>query len=133
MWWWLLLLPVAVETEAQWIEAPALHAVEVQMLAEVNASRVHLGRDALIPDMVLVRESRRHAFWMARNQSMTHGHGRAENIAMGQRTARGVQVDWMNSSGHRSNILGGHTHFGGSVCRSRGGTLYWCQRFRRWR
>jgi uncharacterized protein YkwD len=28
-----------------------------------------------------------------------------ENIAMGQRTAEEVMNSWMNSSGHRSNIL----------------------------
>jgi uncharacterized protein YkwD len=28
-----------------------------------------------------------------------------ENIAKGQRTAQQVMTDWMNSSGHRANIL----------------------------
>ena len=35
--------------------------------------------------------------------SMTSGMG--ENIAMGQTSATKVMTDWMNSSGHRANIL----------------------------
>jgi uncharacterized protein YkwD len=34
------------------------------------------------------------------------GHCSAENIAMGQRSPREVFAAWMNSAGHRANILG---------------------------
>ena len=44
-----------------------------------------------------------------------------ENIAMGQTSAQEVMTDWMNSSGHRANILnGGHTHIGVGVCKGCG-------------
>jgi uncharacterized protein YkwD len=42
-------------------------------------------------------------YWMT-NKGYT-GRCTAENVAMGQRTPREVFVAWMNSSGHRANIL----------------------------
>ena len=130
----LLMLPIAAETQEEWINAPGLHPVEQQMLDAVNSSRQRNGRPALKPEMGLVRGSRRHAHWMARNRNMSHAGGVQENIAMGQSTVGNVQNTWMNSSGHRSNILSGATHFGGSVCRSKSnGRLYWCQRFKRYK
>ncbi len=36
----------------------------------------------------------------------------AENIAQGQRTPQEVVQAWMNSQGHRENILGNYTHIG---------------------
>ena len=35
-----------------------------------------------------------------------------ENIAKGQATAEQVMRDWLNSSGHRANILGNYTEIG---------------------
>ena len=55
----------------------------------------------------------------------------AENIAMGQTSASEAVSSWMNSSGHRSNMLdGGHTRIGVGVAYSSNGTAYWCQQFR---
>ena len=43
--------------------------------------------------------------------------GIAENIAMGQNSAAQVVEAWMNSPGHRANILnGGYTHTGVGLC-----------------
>lgn len=51
----------------------------------------------------------------------------AENIAQGQRTAEEVVQAWMNSSGHRANILNGnYTHIG--VGHDPNGN-YWTQMF----
>lgn len=52
-----------------------------------------------------------------------------ENIAYGQRTPEAVMNGWMNSSGHRANIL--HQSFTqvGIACYSNNGTLYWVQLF----
>ncbi|MDR3551652.1 MAG: CAP domain-containing protein [Clostridia bacterium] len=53
-----------------------------------------------------------------------------ENIAMGQRTAQQVMTDWMNSPGHRANILGAmYTQIGVGCAKSSNGTLYWTQEF----
>ena len=51
-----------------------------------------------------------------------------ENIAYGQRTAEEVMTAWMNSEGHRANILGDYDYIGIGVYES-GGTIYWSQFF----
>jgi uncharacterized YkwD family protein len=53
-----------------------------------------------------------------------------ENIAYGQRTAEEVMTAWMNSAGHRANILSAtYTHIGVGVAKASNGTLYWTQEF----
>lgn len=53
-----------------------------------------------------------------------------ENIAMGQKTAESVMNGWMNSSGHRANILGsGYTKIGVGYAVNAKGTPYWVQIF----
>lgn len=52
-----------------------------------------------------------------------------ENIAMGQRTAQEVMETWMNSPGHRENILDPGFARLGVACVERGGSLYWVQLF----
>ncbi len=54
----------------------------------------------------------------------------AENIASGQRSAAAVMDAWMNSSGHRKNILNAsYTEIGIGAVKSSGGTIYWTQEF----
>ena len=53
-----------------------------------------------------------------------------ENIAYGQKTAAEVMNAWMNSSGHRANILSSaYTTMGVGVAKAANGTLYWTQMF----
>ena len=53
-----------------------------------------------------------------------------ENIAKGQKTASSVMSAWMNSQGHRANILGsGYTKLGVGYAVDSGGTAYWVQMF----
>lgn len=55
----------------------------------------------------------------------------AENIAMGQRTPAEVVRAWMNSAGHRRNIMNcAYTHIGVGVAKSPRG-IYWTQNFGR--
>jgi len=70
---------------------------------------------------------------MALHQTLQHTtRPVAENIAMGQRTSQEVVRAWMNSSGHRANILDrGHRRIGVGAYRTAGDTIYWCQQFRR--
>ena len=51
-----------------------------------------------------------------------------ENIAMGQRDAEDVMNSWMNSPGHKSNILGDFTNIGVG-CYYCNGYYYWIQIF----
>ncbi|MCT4563143.1 MAG: SafA/ExsA family spore coat assembly protein [Maledivibacter sp.] len=53
-----------------------------------------------------------------------------ENIAMGQRTAQDVVTGWMNSSGHRANILSKNfTEIGVGYSKNSSGRTYWTQMF----
>ena len=53
-----------------------------------------------------------------------------ENIAKGQKTPEEVVNAWMNSQGHRENILSTNfTDIGVGVAKSSNGTLYWTQMF----
>ena len=54
-----------------------------------------------------------------------------ENIAKGQKTAESVMEGWMNSSGHRANILkSDYTKIGVGYAKSVDGTTYWVQIFK---
>lgn len=53
-----------------------------------------------------------------------------ENIAMGQSTPEQVMQGWMNSSGHRANILkSSFTQIGVGIAKNSKGQLYWTQQF----
>ena len=53
-----------------------------------------------------------------------------ENIAKGQRTPQEVMNAWMNSAGHRANILNSSfTKLGVGIAKDSNGTLYWTQMF----
>ena len=53
-----------------------------------------------------------------------------ENIAKGQKTPAEVVTAWMNSKGHRENILNSkYTEIGVGVAKDSKGTLYWTQMF----
>lgn len=53
----------------------------------------------------------------------------AENIAYGQRTPEAVMASWMNSSGHRANILSKKAEYIGIGVTYQNGTYYWTQFF----
>ncbi|ERI90885.1 SCP-like protein [Clostridiales bacterium oral taxon 876 str. F0540] len=53
-----------------------------------------------------------------------------ENIAMGQPTPQSVMTAWMNSQGHRANILNPqYNEIGVGVAKTQNGTIYWTQEF----
>lgn len=53
-----------------------------------------------------------------------------ENIAYGQKDAAEVMNSWMNSLGHRANILNSNfTEIGVGVAKDKNGTPYWVQMF----
>ena len=55
--------------------------------------------------------------------------GWGENIAMGQPTGQAVAEAWMNSPGHRNNILSSNWTSMGMGAYSVGGTIYWTNVF----
>lgn len=104
---------------------------EVAVVEHTNAERVRYGLAPLALDPSLTQTARQHAWWMTNNRSMQHGnYPVAENIAMGQRSSQEVVRSWMNSSGHRANILNrGHRRIGVAAYTTPSGTTYWCQQF----
>lgn len=101
------------------------------LIQEVNRQRVAHGLSPLTADPWLLHTARHHTAWMTRNEDLTHTNQPvAENIAMGQRTVAQAVADWMNSPGHRANILGReYTRIGAAAYTSASGTSYWCLQF----
>lgn len=127
-------------------------AVEGRVFELINAQRQHQGLRPLVYNPQLDRMAKIQAENMARQQKMAHTlpgsslptladraryvgytYGRlAENVALGYPTADAVVQGWMNSSGHRKNILdGGVVETGIGIARSSSGGLYYCQVFGR--
>ncbi len=53
-----------------------------------------------------------------------------ENIAKGQKTPQEVMTSWMNSPGHKSNILSpSYTQIGVGLAKNKNGNAYWTQMF----
>lgn len=112
-------------------ETTELHAIEEHILSETNRVRRRHGLRPLRLDTGLLNNARRHTRWMTRRRSLQHTSAPvAENIAMGQHTAKQVLQDWMNSPGHRANILNAsYTKIGISAYQTKSGTKFWCQQF----
>jgi uncharacterized protein YkwD len=102
--------------------APADSTVEGQVLALVNEARATAGCAPLVADDALAAVARAHSADMRDRDYFSHDtpeglspfdraeqagvdNARAENIAFGQADAAAVMEAWMNSSGHRANIL----------------------------
>jgi len=120
-----------------------------EMIASVNAQRSAAGLGPVERCGALERAAQAHSEDQAAASTMTHTgsdgsslrtrvdrsgyagwRGLAENVAAGQSDITTVMGSWMNSPGHRANLLNGsYTHIG--VGRAPGGTgaLYWTQVF----
>jgi len=107
--------------------------IEKNIIRLTNAERARHGLAPLEIDVQLMRSAREHAIWMTRFRRLQHTHKPlAENIAMGYTNSQAVVRGWMNSSGHRANILNrSHRRIGVAAYVTDGGTIYWCQQFRR--
>ena len=72
------------------------------------------------------------SFSTALTQSGVSYRGAGENIAYGQKTPKDVMNSWMNSQGHRANILNkDFTTIGVGYHQNSNGTGYWTQLFTR--
>lgn len=111
----------------------ALMVIEKNVIEQTNAQRSRHGLPPLEMDENLVESAREHAIWMARCQTLQHTRKMlAENIAMGYRSSQQVVTGWMNSSGHRANILNpSYRRIGVAAYQAHNGSIYWCQQFMR--
>jgi uncharacterized protein YkwD len=108
-----------------------LHPVEHVLIRHTNAERKRFGLPSLEVDESLIKSARKHAIWMTTQQTLTHTNQPvAENIAYGQDSAAEAVRSWMNSPGHRANILNrAHRRIGVAAFVARNGRIYWCQQF----
>lgn len=125
--------------------ASTLSAYEQQVVSLTNAERAKAGLPALKVDITLSKMAREKSrdmyangyfdhnsptygspFEMMKKYGITYTYA-GENIAMGQRTPQEVVTAWMNSEGHRQNILNpNYTHIGvGHIAEGN----YWTQEF----
>jgi uncharacterized YkwD family protein len=125
--------------------ASALSAYEQKVVDLTNQERVKNGLPALKVDLTLSKMAREKSRDMSANGYFSHTsptYGSpfdmmkkygisysyaGENIAMGQRTPEEVVKAWMNSEGHRKNILSPNFNYIGVGYVSQGN--YWTQEF----
>ncbi len=118
---------------------------EAAIVRLVNDERAQNGLSALTLDANMsaaarvrageIRQSFAHtrpdgtSFSTALTQAGVTYRAAGENIAYGQKDATAVMNSWMNSSGHRANILGAQYGRIGVAAVNNGGTIYWVQLF----
>src|SRR5580658_10969592 len=94
--------------DARWLATAdtGLHPLDLHVIDQTNWQRAQFGLAPLAVDSGLVATAHTHAAWMTNSQSLIHTTlAVSENIAMGQLSAAEVVQAWMNSPGHRANIL----------------------------
>ena len=128
--------------------APAVKdaAAQTAFLQLVNEARSQAGLPTLAANSALEQAAARRAQEIAQSFSHTRPDGRsvftifeefslspayaAENILYGANDAEAALKLWMNSSGHRANILSAEaTSTGLGIYQAPDGTLFWCQLF----
>lgn len=127
----------------------ALHPELVEVFRLTNLERTSRGLPALTLEPRLTQAAQSHSQYQADIDDLTHTgppglrspgdriaatgyefRTWAENAAMGYRTADSVMNGWMNSSGHRSNILSTSvTEIGLGLAYTPSGRSYWTQVF----
>ncbi len=124
----------------------SVHAYVKKVIDLVNAERAKEGLTALTMDLQVQAAAQIRAMECEKLFSHTRPDGSSfatalkeqnvsyrragENIAWGQRTPEQVVAGWMNSEGHRANIMNPNfTKIGVGYYRNAKGTNYWCQLF----
>ena len=126
--------------------------MEAAIVASVNRRRREAGLTPLTAEPRLTRAARLHAGNMAARRELSHTltgtttstlrsriadvdypySSIAENIAYGAIWVNEVVGGWMNSAGHRANIMNpGYAETGVGIARAANGDLYYCQVFGR--
>ncbi len=117
-------------------------AFENEVVRLVNEERAKQGLSALSVSTELRDTARLRSQEIVRSFSHTRPDGsscftafpdwngtKAENIAAGYATPAKVMEGWMNSEGHRKNILTPGLRYIGVGCYESGGRYYWAQAF----
>jgi uncharacterized protein YkwD len=141
------LLAIAALGQDNLPEMPGNPVVE-ELLVLHNRERELKRLPALTLSDKLCESAQAHARDMAFHEKMTHTGSDSstpgqrakrtgyvgsigENVAAGANSPEHVVFLWMNSPGHRANILGKHVEMGAAVAMSESGRPYWCVVFGR--
>ena len=105
-----------------------------QVVSLVNAERARQGLPALtisttVQQAAQTRAGELQTSFTALTEAGVSYARAGENIAYGQSTPEAVVQSWMNSSGHRANILSSSFTTIGVGCTVVNGTAYWAQLF----
>ena len=121
-----------------------LHAYTQEVVRQVNQQRAAEGLEPLQEVAVISQAAQMRAAELPELFSHTRPDGTScstafdgldgytywgENIAMGYEDPDAVMEGWMNSPGHRANILRESTQVIGVGCHEENGRLYWVQLF----
>ncbi len=120
--------------------------MEADILYYTNKFRASKGLKPLAMNEVLAGEAQAHSRNMARKktpfghkgfdkrtqrarQALGWGSAFAENVAYGHLDAEAVVDLWINSPGHRKNLLGKYQYIGIGIAGAKDGSLYFTQLF----
>lgn len=140
--------PTSAPTQAPTAAPAGEKAMEQEVLRLVNQARTENGLNTLAWADDLADIARAHSADMIKRSFFSHTNpdgqspfdriknngisyrAAAENIAYGQPNAASVMNSWMNSSGHRANILNANLkEIGIGAVKNSSGTVYWTQVF----
>jgi len=137
---------IAVLTSCGRADEPADSVADLLLIAH-NRERMHEHLAPLKLSPKLCESAKVHVRDMANHQKLDHngtdgstvadrakrkGYAFArvgENIATGQKSVTRVMTTWMDSPGHRANILADYTEMGAAQAKDDNGDLYWCVNF----
>ncbi len=105
---------------------PTDEEIQTDAFKLINGARVKAGLAPLIEDPVLTNLAREHSLDMKKTGVISHngfdsrmarsGYSHVgENCAEGYQSAESLVNGWLNSSGHRANIMNPEFHFTGLV------------------
>jgi uncharacterized protein YkwD len=129
-------------------DGTASSSVTAEVIRLVNIERQKAGCSGLSGESRLEAAAQKHSELQAAQNSMSHQlpgeasmgdrvtaegyrwRGVAENVAAGYTSPASVMNGWMNSPGHKANILNcAYTEIGVGLAKSSSGTQYWTQNF----
>lgn len=132
----------AAATQTVKLAGKAYYSYAFDVLELVNEERAKQGQKALVMDEEMLETAMKRAAETNIYFNHTRPDGSVcfelfpqdlwaygENIAAGQPTPEGVMDSWMDSQGHRENILSSDYNVIGIGCYKAGDVLYWVQVF----
>jgi uncharacterized protein YkwD len=142
------IMAICVNFNASAQKRQSCEGMENEVLHYINEHREHIGLRPLVMNEAISEAAAKHSHDMATGR-VPFGHegfdarmaklrrqikpvyGWAENVAMGDETAKEVVETWLHSPGHRQNIEGDYNLTGIGIVRSKDGDLYFTQIFMR--